>query len=62
MATIDIQTLTVGRGTYRIAAYQPETTGLQIRFEMMPGDRLVDLILSHAEVELLVEMSKAKVS
>lgn len=59
MASIAVEKLTMGRGTYRIVAYDPgEQTvlgALKIRFEMMNDGRLIDIILSKQELDLIAE-------
>ena len=59
MASINIQTITMGEGTYRMVGYQAEPTHrLRVRFEMLGDGRLVDVILEQHEMEMLDELRK----
>jgi len=59
MATIDIEKITQGKGTYRIVAYdqgaKPASDALKLRFEMEPEGRLIDVTLSRYELDLIAE-------
>ena len=65
MACIAIEKVTVGKGAYRIAAYDPGASsasdGLMLRFEMVNDGRLIDLTLSRQELDLIADFRREKV-
>lgn len=59
MASINIQTITMGEGTYRMVGYQAEGAHrLRVRFEMLSDGRLIDVILEQHEMDLLNDFRK----